>query len=184
MLEMALRSASKPKDATRPAPTVHVHVGWESLHGALSELEGGPVLPTSQILSWMQGSDIVRVRHDPEGLVTLSHAVRLKELTITCLERAVFDTPDRRECTPTDRIFKGATRRAIEIRDRRCCHPYCDRPARHCQVDHIKPYTQGGPTTQGNGRLLCGFHNRWYYQREQRLDPSGRSPGGLGPRRE
>jgi hypothetical protein len=38
MLEMALRSASMPKDATRPAPSVHIHVGWETIHGALSEL--------------------------------------------------------------------------------------------------------------------------------------------------
>jgi hypothetical protein len=22
------------------------------------------------------------------------------------------------------------------------------------------PYAEGGPTTQENGRLLCGFHNR------------------------
>ena len=184
LVEMARRSASTPNGANKPAPLFCVHVGWETLHGALSELEAGPIVPASQLLPWMQGADIVRVRHDPEGPVTLSHATRLKELTVRCLERAVSDGPDRKECHPTDRIFTGATRRAIEIRDRHCAHPYCDRPARHCQVDHITPYTQGGPTTQENGRLLCGFHNRWYYRREQRFGLFSQPPEARAPRRE
>ncbi|MGH9080415.1 MAG: HNH endonuclease signature motif containing protein [Acidimicrobiales bacterium] len=51
------------------------------------------------------------------------------------------------------------------MRDRECTHPYCDRPAADCQVDHIVPYTAGGPTTQANGRMLCAFHNRLRNQR-------------------
>jgi hypothetical protein len=187
ILEMALRSASMPPDAQRPAPTFNVHVGYETMHRTLSELEGGPIVPTSQLLAWMEGSDIVRIRHDPDGPMTLSHATRLSEVTIRCLDHAVFDSPDRKQCPLTDRIFTGATRRAIEIRDRQCTHPYCDRPARYCQVDHIKPYTQGGLTTQDNGRLLCGFHNRWYYQHEQRFGPapeSGPDPDQRPPARE
>ena len=27
-------------------------------------------------------------------------------------------------------------------------------------IDHIVPYSEGGPTTQDNGSLLCAFHNR------------------------
>ncbi len=182
ILEMALRSGSMPEDAQRPAPTFNVHVGWESLHGVLSELEGGPIVPTGQLLSWLEGADIVRIRHDPEGPVTLSHTTRLAEVTIRCLEQAVFDRPDRKECPHTDRYFTGATRRAIEIRDRHCTHPYCDRPARYCQVDHIKPYTQGGQTTQDNGRLPCGFHNRWYYTHHQRFGPTTDPGPDLDPR--
>ena len=62
----------------------------------------------------------------------------------------------------------GATRRAIEIRDRECTHPYCDGSRSDLQVDHIVPYAQGGLTTQENGRILCGPHNR---QRNQRPPP-------------
>jgi len=57
-------------------------------------------------------------------------------------------------------LFSGATRRAIELRDRECTHRYCDTPAASCQVDHIVPFRAGGPTIEENGRLLCGFHNR------------------------
>ena len=63
------------------------------------------------------------------------------------------------------RSASGGTRRgAIELRDRIRTHPYCYEPAESCQADHIETYAQGGPTTQENGRLLCGFHNRWRNQ--------------------
>ena len=184
---MARRSASRTEGTAKPVPIFNVHIDWETLQGALSELEDGTPVPANELLSWLEGADIVRIRHDPDGPMTLSHATRLKEITIRCLEHAVFDSLDRKECPLTDRIFTGATRRAIEIRDRQCTHPYCDRPARYCQVDHIKPYTQGGLTTQDNGRLLCGFHNRWYYQHEQRFGPdpeSGPDPDPWPPARE
>ena len=76
------------------------------------------------------------------------------------LERAVFGPDGRVEVGVTTRLFTGATRRAIELRDRECTHPYCDAPAQHCQADHIIEYAHDGPTTQDNGRLLCPFHNR------------------------
>jgi 5-methylcytosine-specific restriction endonuclease McrA len=76
------------------------------------------------------------------------------------IERAVYRPDNRVEVSETTRLFTGATRRAIELRDRQCTHPYCDLPASACQADHIIPYTEDGPTTQENGRLLCGFHNR------------------------
>ncbi|HEV3263933.1 MAG TPA: HNH endonuclease signature motif containing protein, partial [Acidimicrobiales bacterium] len=80
-------------------------------------------------------------------------------------ERAVFEPPDRVQVSATARLFTGATRRGIQLRDRECTHPYCDRPAVDCQVDHIQPFGQDGPTTFENGRLLCGFHNRLRNQR-------------------
>ena len=37
-----------------------------------------------------------------------------------------------------------------------------------CQADHIQPYSEDGPTTQENGRLACGTHNR---ARRSKADP-------------
>jgi hypothetical protein len=31
-----------------------------------------------------------------------------------------------------------------------CVHPYCHRPPRLCDVDHIVPYAEGGPTSLDN----------------------------------
>lgn len=133
LVEMATRSKVARESATRPAPLFSVLVGYETLRGRILELAGGGVLAPGELVPWLSEADI---------------------------ERAVFAPPARVEVSATARLFTGATRRAIELRDRRCTHPFCDRPASECQVDHIIPFSQGGPTTQANGRLLCGFHNR------------------------
>ena len=52
-----------------------------------------------------------------------------------------------------------------EDHDRYCDVDTCDRPADDCQVDHLTPYSQGGPTTQANGRLGCAYPNRLWFTR-------------------
>jgi hypothetical protein len=78
----------------------------------------------------------------------------------------VFDGPDRvKNVGVRRRIFTGATRRAVEVRDRECFHELCEVPAQHAQVDHIHPYAAGGLTTDDNGRVACGFHHRGRHRR-------------------
>jgi hypothetical protein len=38
-------------------------------------------------------------------------------------------------------------------------------PVERCQIDHIIEFSQGGLTTQENGRLLCAYHNGLRNQR-------------------
>ena len=77
------------------------------------------------------------------------------------IERVVMDGPSRvLDVGVRRRLFTGATRLAVHLRDRECFHPYCDRRAGDCDVDHIQPWSAGGLTTQANGRPACGFHNR------------------------
>jgi 5-methylcytosine-specific restriction endonuclease McrA len=72
----------------------------------------------------------------------------------------VFDGPSKViDAGVRRRLFTGATRTAVLIRDRGCTHPSCDTPMDRCQVDHVHPYADGGLTTQDNGEGKCGFHN-------------------------
>jgi hypothetical protein len=54
----------------------------------------------------------------------------------------------------------------VRLRDRTCVFPYCHRPARGCDLDHIDPYVpldEGGPpgqTTTDNLACLCRLHHR------------------------
>jgi 5-methylcytosine-specific restriction endonuclease McrA len=32
-------------------------------------------------------------------------------------------------------------------------------------MDHVVPFSEGGPTTQENAQVLCGPHNRMRYER-------------------
>jgi hypothetical protein len=134
LVELAIRASTAPVDGRRPEPLFSVLVGYEHLAGPICELANGTMLTPGTLVPWLDQAWI---------------------------ERVVFDTPSRViDVGEARRLFSGATRRAIEIRDRECYHPFCEEPAERCQADHRQPWSQGGPTTEANGRLACGFHNR------------------------
>jgi hypothetical protein len=138
MIEMAVRSASTPAGARRPEPLFSVLIDYPTLFGRISQLEQGPVVAPGSLLSWLDSASF---------------------------ERIVFGQKTRAECSETARFFTGATRRVVEVRDRQCQHPFCDLPAEKCQMDHVVPFSEGGPTTQENAQVLCGPHNRMRYER-------------------
>jgi Domain of unknown function (DUF222) len=139
LVEMATRSRTAPAEGIRPLPLFSVLVGYETLRGRICELENGTVLHPGALEPWMDSA---------------------------YFERAIFSLGTRIDVSVRSRLFTGGVRRAIELRDRICTHPHCYEPAETCQVDHIETYAAGGLTTQENGRLLCGFHNRLRNQRE------------------
>jgi hypothetical protein len=60
-------------------------------------------------------------------------------------------------------------REHVALRDRTCVFPFCGRPARGCDVDHVTEYDhdaeaegrpQPGPTETENLGALCRFHHR------------------------
>ena len=53
------------------------------------------------------------------------------------------------------RLATPSQQRAIRIRDGGCVFPSCDRPAQWCDIHHIKPYAQDGPTSPENMACLC-----------------------------
>ena len=57
------------------------------------------------------------------------------------------------------RLFTGARRRALILRDKGCAFPGCDRPYEWCDGHHILGHARGGGTALGNGVLLCGVHH-------------------------
>jgi len=146
LVEMAIRSASAPADGRRPEPLFSVLVGYETLYGRISRLEGGAVVSPGTLLPWLDGATF---------------------------ERIVFAPNKRVECSVRARFFTGGTRRAIEVRDQGCQHEFCEEPAKKCQADHIVEHAKGGLTTQENGRALCDGHNRMRNGREPPDGPDG-----------
>ena len=141
MVEMARRAEAMPAGARLPEPLFTVLVGYETFAGRICELADGTVVAPGSFVRWLG-----------QGWV----------------ERVVFDGPDRiRNVGVRRRIFTGATRRAVEVRDRECFHELCDIPADDCQIDHVEPWSAGGVTTDDNGRAACGYHNRARHRRPQ-----------------
>lgn len=133
LVEMATRSAAMPPDAVVPRPLFVALVG-EGTVADLCELANGTVITPAHLAPFM---------------------------TDSMLEVVLFGGPTTVISVSKQRSFTGALRRAIEVRDQHCQHPAgCDVPADQCDVDHIVPYAQGGPTSQHNGRLECPTHNR------------------------
>jgi hypothetical protein len=63
-----------------------------------------------------------------------------------------YDVPDR-------------LRDQVIVRDQTCVFPWCTRPARRCQIDHVIPYDhddpgRGGQTASDNLAPLCTRHHR------------------------
>jgi len=138
LTELVHQACSTPPGARRPEPLVTVYVDYQTATGRLCELANGTPITPSQLLPLFTQADIERAVFGPRNRV-----IDLGERT---------------------RFFTGGLRRAIQLRDRHCQWPGCDTPAEHCHVDHIEPYTDGGPTTQDNGRLLCARHNLQRHQ--------------------
>jgi hypothetical protein len=133
IVEMARRSAAMPDTARFSRPLFTVVLGDRSFE-ELCELANGTVITPKHIVPWM---------------------------TDAMYEVVLFDGPTTVVSVSNKRLFTGALRRAVEVRDRHCQHPSgCDEPADRCDVDHIVPASRGGPTSQGNGRLECKVHNR------------------------
>jgi len=94
----------------------------------------------------------------------------------------------------TERRIKGATRKALNHRDRHCRWPGCDRPASWSQGHHLKHWIDGGQSDLANLVLLCHRHHwmvhegRWQIVKREgggyltipppyRVDQWARGPG-------
>ena len=142
LIELAIRGSAAPPDAKRPRPLVTVHVDHDTLAGRICQLSTGAVITPGQILP------------------LLSECV---------VERAVFGPGNRIiELGRTQRLFVGGTRRAVEITRPTCAHPGCKVPSEHCQVDHAKPWEDGGRTDPDNGQPLCPAHHRRKTERQRK----------------
>jgi hypothetical protein len=62
------------------------------------------------------------------------------------------------------RLWTGAARKAILLRDRGCVFPGCDRPPRWTDIHHVTQWQHGGGTDRDNGVAFCGHHHRVIHQ--------------------
>ena len=133
LVEMARRAGAMPAGARLPEPLFVVLSDHPSFL-RICELARGTVVTPGSLVPW---------------------------LSEAWIERIVFGGPDRDvNVGVRRRLFTGATRRVVEVRDLECYHPYCDVRAPDCEIDHIQPWAAGGLTIDTNGRCACGFHNR------------------------
>jgi hypothetical protein len=57
------------------------------------------------------------------------------------------------------RVVPGSTRRALNVRDRHCVWPGCERPPSSCAAHHMVHWCRGGKTNLADLTLLCHRHH-------------------------
>jgi hypothetical protein len=81
-----------------------------------------------------------------------------------CLRATSLGAPYTSLSQPLDvgrstRTVPPYLRKAVIQRDRHCQFPGCHQPPSRCDAHHLIHWSQGGPTSLGNLRLLCKFHH-------------------------
>ncbi|GAA1759050.1 HNH endonuclease signature motif containing protein [Agromyces humatus] len=128
--------------------------------GAHPSLGGAP--PT--VLVSVRASDLAAGRGagHADGVETPISLRAVRQLMCTGgTQRVGFDDRGRIiELGSPERCFTPQQRRAITVRDGGCLIPGCSVPASWCEIHHVIPDIDGGPTHPDNGVLVCWFHHR------------------------
>ena len=175
MVEAVAQQPSRNHPTTGPASrrevVLYVHLSEDALRAGDADVPvqlenaGGQLLTAGQVAEWCARPDTAKVTVKPVIDLHTPLAVDGYEVPARIAEH-------------------------VRLRDQTCVHPYCQRPARRCDLDHIDPYVpidQGGPpaqTSTDNLACLCRLHHRmkthggWNYQMIQPGVFLWRSPHG------
>jgi len=130
-----------------------------------------------------RGIDLTVHLHPETGIVDLDQSGLSATTWLTQLQRwcqqagttvVVRPVIDLHQTVATQAYRPTAEiRRHVEARDPHCVAPYCTRPARSDDLDHVIDFDSGGPTDTDNLAPLCRRHHRaktlggWRYETPQ-----------------
>ncbi len=143
-LALDLQAGDTPAPGGRPAPpprqvVLYVHLAQAAITGTSSHLD------LARVENHHQGVTADQVRTwcaNPETTVTVNPVIDLAEQIAV----GAYEIPDR-------------IREHTGLRDHTCVFPWCTRPARATDRDHIIPWPRGSTTTD-NIAPLCRRHHR------------------------
>ncbi|MEM9749094.1 MAG: DUF222 domain-containing protein [Actinomycetota bacterium] len=146
------------------APAVNVDILFDSrsfgealhAHGLAGSDNPFQLSPSTLLERRCSTSDGVGIQPDAALAAALDGHVRR---VVIDANSVVIDQGTRQ------RLFTGAAREAAVMLATACYHPGCRVAAHHCEIDHLTPALDGGPTDQHNAGVACGFHNRQRHRR-------------------
>lgn len=125
----------------------------------------------------------------PDGEIPVSATFARHTGCLGSIHRVTFGANGSiKNLTVVDRVFTHWQRKAIGTRDGGCIIPGCRVRSAWCEVHHVIDHAKGGPTTTGNGVLLCWHHHRtietsgWEIRMVDGV-PQVRPPAWIDPRR-
>jgi hypothetical protein len=175
----------RPWDTSRPPVTAQL-----TIHAAIPTLRpdaaadappaelDGQVITAAQCREVLADLDMLHLASPPAGgsmLVALDDPATGQTVAVATRAAGTGRRIRRRnETTPATADGPGlrpppattayrptaAQRRLVETRDRHCRMPGCRRRPGRCDIDHVHPHADGGPTTCDNLCCLCRRHHR------------------------
>lgn len=154
--------------AGRPAPddarTTEQRLadGLLAICGAFSrgELTGGRERPTLLVTI---DADALAGVSDVPGVTAWGERVAANELRhladSAIIQRVVRSGSVVLDLGTTSRLASDHQYRALVARDGGCRWPGCDIPAAWCEIDHLVPFSEGGPTDLANLVMWCSHHH-------------------------
>jgi hypothetical protein len=135
LIELARAYAAGTVTGGREKPTILIGASAETMAG-LSDEPGwtgfGDRIPADVVRHLAENAVLRRVVMAGNAILDLGMKVR-------------FATDDQFQ--------------ALMMRDGGCRFPGCTIPAEWCEIDHLVPFTQGGPTDLANLVLWCSYHH-------------------------
>ena len=123
---------------------LHVHLSEAALGDTTTSRTSGPHLARVENTRSFVSVDQVRTWCGAPGVtITVKPVIDLNEH----LSGTAYETPDRL-------VEQSA------LVDQTCVFPWCTRPARRTDCDHVVPHADGGPTCSCNIARLCRRHHR------------------------
>lgn len=141
-LEILRGEGGIPGSVRRPIVVVPLEAHTKILRGAgadmLLGLSDGTTMTGAEYLELISGRDLggveeVALFHPQEGAVNLYRA--------------------QRHANEKQRVLARLTHTVCPV-------PDCRMAADHCEIHHIKAWSQGGETNMSNLSVLCAYHNR------------------------
>lgn len=150
---LGLRSAGDERTLEQIMCETLVERVTGATHATDTTVEVGIVIDAATLLG-AAGNPVELIGHGPiapavaDDIIGNAHRVFYRRLITDPITQTLIARDERR------RYFDAASAGFIRTRDRhRCRQPGCD--CRIRDVDHIKAYTDGGPTRDDNGQGLC-----------------------------
>ncbi len=139
--ERAPASVSKPQPTKPRQVVLYVHLSEAAIRGTTAE-----------------GIDLARVENRRQGVTADQVRVWCANPDTHVVVKPVIDLAEHISVNAyevPDRLAEQA-----QLRDGTCVFPWCTRPARACDCDHVIPHSRGGPTCSCNTAPLCRRHHR------------------------